>query len=57
MPAYGKNLSPAEVTALVAFMQTFVPRTNPGAHGDSADHAGALRAGHGGSGCSGDLAL
>jgi len=25
MPAYGKNLSPAEVTALVAFMQTLRP--------------------------------
>jgi len=25
MPAYGKNLAPAEVTALVAFMQTLRP--------------------------------
>ena len=25
MPAYGKNLTPAEVTALVAFMQTLRP--------------------------------
>ena len=29
MPAYGKNLSPAEVTALVAFMQTLHPRDEP----------------------------
>ena len=26
MPAYGKNLSPAETTALVAFLQTLHPR-------------------------------
>jgi len=25
MPAYGKNLTPAEVNALVAFMQTLRP--------------------------------
>jgi len=25
MPAYGKNLSPAETTALVAFLQTLHP--------------------------------
>jgi ubiquinol-cytochrome c reductase cytochrome b subunit len=25
MPAYGKNLSPAEVNALVAFMETLRP--------------------------------
>jgi ubiquinol-cytochrome c reductase cytochrome b subunit len=29
MPAYGKNLSPAEVTALVAFMQTLRPAGEP----------------------------
>jgi ubiquinol-cytochrome c reductase cytochrome b subunit len=29
MPAYGKNLSPAEVTALVAFMQTLRPPQQP----------------------------
>jgi ubiquinol-cytochrome c reductase cytochrome b subunit len=29
MPAYGKNLSPAEVTALVAFMQTMRPAGEP----------------------------
>ena len=29
MPAYGKNLTPAEVTALVAFMQTLRPATAP----------------------------
>lgn len=31
MPAYGKNLSPAEVDALVAFMQTLHPRNEPDA--------------------------
>ena len=30
MPAYGKNLSPAEVNALVAFLETLRPR-RPGA--------------------------
>ncbi len=29
MPAYGKKLSPAEVEALVSFMQTLAPRTKP----------------------------
>ena len=29
MPAYGKNLSPAEVTAVVAFMQTLHPSSEP----------------------------
>jgi ubiquinol-cytochrome c reductase cytochrome b subunit len=29
MPAYGKNLSPAEVTAVVAFMQTMRPAGEP----------------------------
>ncbi len=29
MPAYGKKLSPAEVDALVAFMQTLRPRSVP----------------------------
>ena len=27
MPAYGKNLSPAETTALVAFLETLRPQT------------------------------
>jgi ubiquinol-cytochrome c reductase cytochrome b subunit len=27
MPAYGKNLSPAETTALVAFLESLHPRT------------------------------
>jgi ubiquinol-cytochrome c reductase cytochrome b subunit len=31
MPAYGKNLRPAEVTALVAFMQTLRPSGQPAA--------------------------
>jgi len=29
MPAYGKNLSPAEVNAVVAFMQTLRPANEP----------------------------
>jgi ubiquinol-cytochrome c reductase cytochrome b subunit len=29
MPAYGKNLTPAEVTAVVAFMQTLRPALEP----------------------------
>ena len=29
MPAYGKNLSPAEVDALVSFMQTLHPKSRP----------------------------
>jgi ubiquinol-cytochrome c reductase cytochrome b subunit len=32
MPAYGKNLTPAEVTALVTFMQTLRPAREPPAH-------------------------
>src|SRR5258706_3718 len=37
MPAYGKNLRPAEVTALVAFMQTLRPSYQPIAR-DSSKH-------------------
>jgi ubiquinol-cytochrome c reductase cytochrome b subunit len=29
MPAYGKNLTPAEVTALVAFLQSLRPENQP----------------------------
>ena len=29
MPAYGKNLSPAETTALVSFLQTLHPKNQP----------------------------
>ena len=29
MPAYGKNLAPAEVNALVAFLQTLRPSNQP----------------------------
>ena len=29
MPAYGKNLSPAEVTALVSFLETLHPPSRP----------------------------
>ncbi len=32
MPAYGKNLSPAEVAALVSFLDTLHPPTQPQAH-------------------------
>ena len=32
MPAYGKNLSPAEVNAIVAFLETMHPPTQPPAH-------------------------
>jgi ubiquinol-cytochrome c reductase cytochrome b subunit len=37
MPAYGKNLKPAEVTALVAFMETLRPSYQPAAR-DSSKH-------------------
>jgi ubiquinol-cytochrome c reductase cytochrome b subunit len=37
MPAYGKSLSPPQVTALVAFLRTLHPRDQPGAR----DAAGA----------------
>jgi len=37
MPAYGKNLRPAEVTALVAFMGTLKPSYQPAAR-DSSEH-------------------
>jgi ubiquinol-cytochrome c reductase cytochrome b subunit len=32
MPAYGKNLNPAEVTALVSFLETLHPANQPPAH-------------------------
>ncbi len=35
MPAYGKNLNPAEVDALVSFLDTLHPANQPGAR-DSA---------------------
>jgi ubiquinol-cytochrome c reductase cytochrome b subunit len=35
MPAYGKNLSPAETTALVAFLETLRPGGQPAAHDTS----------------------
>ena len=40
MPAYGKNLRPDEVTALVAFMQTLRPSYQPAAK-DSTQAASA----------------
>jgi ubiquinol-cytochrome c reductase cytochrome b subunit len=35
MPAYGKNLSPAEVNAIVAFLLTMHPHGEPPAHASS----------------------
>jgi ubiquinol-cytochrome c reductase cytochrome b subunit len=46
MPAYGKNLLPAEVTAVVAFMQTLRPDYEPGAR----NSAVPVAAGQGGTG-------
>ncbi len=39
MPAYGKNLSPAETTALVAFLETLHPAGQEPAHDASRDVA------------------
>jgi ubiquinol-cytochrome c reductase cytochrome b subunit len=36
MPAFGKNLAPEEVTALVAFMQTLRPANVPAARDPAA---------------------
>jgi len=41
MPAYGKNLSPSEVTALVRFLTTLHPAGQPGAADASRDQAQA----------------
>ena len=38
MPAYGKNLSPAETTALVAFLETLHPVGQTPAHDAALDH-------------------
>jgi ubiquinol-cytochrome c reductase cytochrome b subunit len=38
MPAYGKNLNPAEVTALVSFLETLHPSNQPPAR-DAAKQA------------------
>jgi ubiquinol-cytochrome c reductase cytochrome b subunit len=43
MPAYGKNLSPAETTALVAFLETLCPVGQPPARDASRDAIGANR--------------
>jgi len=40
MPAYGKNLSPAETTALVAFLETLHPAGQPAARDASRDLLG-----------------
>jgi ubiquinol-cytochrome c reductase cytochrome b subunit len=42
MPAYGKNLSPAETTALVAFLETLHPAGQPPARVASSAAATAL---------------
>jgi ubiquinol-cytochrome c reductase cytochrome b subunit len=42
MPAYGKNLNPAETTALVAFLETLHPAGQPPA--GNAAHAAMLGA-------------
>jgi ubiquinol-cytochrome c reductase cytochrome b subunit len=39
MPAYGKNLSPAETTALVAFLETLHPAGQAPARDASRDAA------------------
>lgn len=39
MPAYGKNLGPAETTALVAFLETLHPKGQEPAHDASRDVA------------------
>jgi ubiquinol-cytochrome c reductase cytochrome b subunit len=39
MPAYGKNLSPAETTALVAFLETLHPKGQSPARDASRDVA------------------
>jgi ubiquinol-cytochrome c reductase cytochrome b subunit len=39
MPAYGKNLSPAETTALVAFLETLHPSGQAAARDASRDVA------------------
>ena len=44
MPAYGKNLNPAEVTALVSFLETLHPTNQPAAR-DAATSSAACRAG------------
>ena len=43
MPAYGKNLSPAETTALVAFLETLYPAGQAPARDASRDVVGANR--------------
>jgi ubiquinol-cytochrome c reductase cytochrome b subunit len=43
MPAYGKNLSPSEVTALVRFLETLKPMGQPAA-ADASQHAQAISA-------------
>ena len=45
MPAYGKNLSPAEVTALVAFLETLRPAGEPPAQNASQAQAAAASGG------------
>ena len=44
MPAYGKNLSPPEVTALVSFLETLHPSSEPAAQDASQTQAAGLLA-------------
>ena len=41
MPAYGKNLTPAEVNALVAFLETLRPANQPPARAPVSPRAAA----------------
>jgi len=41
MPAYGKNLSPPETTALVAFLETLHPAAQTPAHNAAFDYGGS----------------
>jgi hypothetical protein len=41
MPAYGKNLAPAEVNALVAFLETLRPANQPPARPPAAPRSAA----------------
>jgi ubiquinol-cytochrome c reductase cytochrome b subunit len=49
MPAYGKNLAPAEIEALVSFLETLHPKNEPPAF-DPSQQANAATASTGGSG-------
>ena len=44
MPAYGKNLTPAEVTSLVSFLETLHPLGQPTAQNKALQLSGAVSA-------------